>query len=771
MACLSLKTIVGIQEPVASTDCVVTRSTSRAESAVGGRLWPIRVLEAAGLGLLLFLLSGAVALGNTIHVPADQPTIQAAIDAAADGDTILVAPGTYQESIDFKAKTLTLQSMGGPAVTIIEGQGLNPTVSFGSAQGPESLLTGFTIQHGAGSTGAGIVVNQGSPRIVGNVIANNGQGSSSFGSGISGGSSSPDIEQNIFQNNSCDSQFLSGVVSFINVSSPTIASNVFVNNPCRAIDMTLPAGSFPQVINNTIIGNSGGIRVDARIPTSQQIYENNILVNNTIGLEVDFGSTANNPTWKNNDVFGNATEYSGIADLTGTSGNISMDPLFVNFASSDFHLQAGSPAIDAGDNAAPGIPITDFDGNDRILDGKGNCNPIVDMGAFEFGHASKLTFSLISFVFPDQPVGVASNAKAVTVTNTGSTAATVCKVTATSDFAQTTNSCGNSLSAGANCVINLVFTPTARGNRTGFVQVITNDAGSPQSIILSGKGIAPVVSLSATFLGFGSSLVGVKSASQIVTVSNTGDDALTIFSLTISGDFAQTNTCGSSVAVSQSCSIVVTFTPTATGARSGSITINDNAMGTPHTVPLSGNGIDFSLGAAAGSSTTATIVAGQTAIFDLQVAPTGFTGIVNLTFSDTPPASTFTISPTSVNLNSGTAQAFSVGVATMSRSIVFPRLQLPKPIGKIPFSIPTVLWLLTALLLILARRAAPKSGRGRLAIPAAAMILFGILLVGCNGGSTTTMHGTPANTYTLTVTGTDEASGATRTVSLTLNVK
>jgi hypothetical protein len=770
MALRSLQNMVVTQEPVTWADCDATRSRRRNEKAGGGGLWVIRVLAAAGLAMLLVLLSGAAAMGSTIHVPTDQPTIQAAIDTAADGDTILVAPGTYQESIDFKAKTLTLQSVGGPAVTIIEGQGLNPAVSFGSAQGPASLLTGFTIQHGAGSTGAGIVVNQGSPRIVGNIIANNGQGSSSFGSGISGGSSSPDIEQNIFQNNSCDSQFLSGVVSFINVSSPTIANNVFLNNPCRAIDMTLPAGSFPMVINNTIVGNSGGIRVDARIPTSQQIYENNILVNNTVGLQVDFGSTANDPTWKNNDVFGNTTEYSGIADLTGTTGNISMDPLFVNLAGSDFHLQAGSPAIDAGDNAAPGLPAKDFDGNDRILDGKGNCNPIVDMGAFEFHHPSQLNFSLRSFVFPDQPVGAASNSQAVTATNTGSATVKVCKVTAMGDFSQT-NTCGNSIAAGANCPINMAFTPTVRGNRTGFVQVITSDGGSPQSITLSGKGIAPVVSLSTNVVNFNTSLVGVKSTSQTLTVSNTGDDALAISSLTASGDFAETNTCGSSIAAGQNCSIAVTFTPTAAGARAGSITIIDNAMGTPQNVNLSGTGVDFSLGAAAGGSTTTTIVAGQTGIFNLQVAPTGFMGTVNLGCSGTPPASTCTISPTSLSLNGSTAQAFSVGVATMSRSIILPRVQLPRPIGVKPFSIFTVLWLLMALLLILGSRVACKNGRGRLAVPAAAMILLSMLLGGCNGASSVGMHGTPANTYTLTLTGTDAASGANRTVSLTLVVK
>src|SRR6185369_1286364 len=182
-----------------------------------------------------------------------------------------------------------------------------------------------------------------------------------------------------------DAQFLSGVIGFVNSSSPKIIDNVFMDNPCRAINMTLPTGNSPQVTNNTIVGNQVGIRVDTRVNTSSQLYRNNLIVGNGVGLLTEFGSAANSPTWKNNLVFNNITNYSGVvADQTGINGNISGDPLFIDAASDDFHLDLGSPAIDAGDSGAPTLPVDDFEGLTRVMDGDGNGSAVVDIGAFEF---------------------------------------------------------------------------------------------------------------------------------------------------------------------------------------------------------------------------------------------------------------------------------------------------------------------------------------------------------------------------------------------------
>jgi hypothetical protein len=91
----------------------------------------------------------------------------------------------------------------------------------------------------------------------------------------------------------------------------------------------------------------------------------------------------------------------------------------------------------------------------------------------------------------------------------------------------------------------------------------------------------PEVVLSANSLGFGSQVVGSTSTPQTVSLTNSGSADLAISGIAPSGDFAQTNTCGNTVTAGASCTISVTFTPTATGPRSGAVTITDNASGTP----------------------------------------------------------------------------------------------------------------------------------------------------------------------------------------------
>jgi subtilase family serine protease len=207
---------------------------------------------------------------------------------------------------------------------------------------------------------------------------------------------------------------------------------------------------------------------------------------------------------------------------------------------------------------------------------------------------ANLTFSQVN-------MGSTSAAQTVTLSNTGNASLSISGIaiggTNPGDFAQT-NTCSSSLAAGANCAINVTFTPATTGGRSASLTITDNARGSPHMASLTGTGVlAPAVSLSPTSLTFGQENMGFTSAPQIVTLSNTGNALLNISSIGIGGnwsqDYAQTNNCGSSVSAGSNCTINVTFRPTYAYAytSSASLVIYDNASPSSQTVNLTGSGI------------------------------------------------------------------------------------------------------------------------------------------------------------------------------------
>ena len=125
------------------------------------------------IALFLFPFFAPNTLAATIHVPADHPTIQAGIDAAVDGDLVLVAPGTYAETIDFLGKGITLRSEAGADLTVVDGNYTGSVVTFDSGETEWTIIEGFTIQNGNAEIGGGLFCNSASPTIVDCTISDN----------------------------------------------------------------------------------------------------------------------------------------------------------------------------------------------------------------------------------------------------------------------------------------------------------------------------------------------------------------------------------------------------------------------------------------------------------------------------------------------------------------------------------------------------------------------------------------------------------------------
>jgi hypothetical protein len=163
------------------------------------------------------------------------------------------------------------------------------------------------------------------------------------------------------------------------------------------------------------------------------------------------------------------------------------------------------------------------------------------------------------------------------------------------DFTNTTT-CGTSLAAGRSCAITVRFRPTVTGARTATLSISDGDPTSPQTVLLSGTGSAPVNTVSPTALTFSSPL-NVTSLAQTVTVTNTGTAPLRINSITLNGtnpgQFARTTTCGpfpANLAAGASCTVDVTFRPTTvgTGTKSALLNVNVAAPATSQSVTLTG---------------------------------------------------------------------------------------------------------------------------------------------------------------------------------------
>jgi hypothetical protein len=381
--------------------------------------------------------AGRQPVSYTYLVPADFPSIQAAIDYAADGDTVLVGPGTYVENIDFLGKLITVRSTDGRGVTTIDGGGGGSVVSFRTGETGESVLEGFTITNGDAFGGGGIYVYGASPAIVDCAVDGN---TAELGGGMYvAWESFPAITDCSISNNAASDK---GGGMYITRAHPVVTDTLIANNAAvRGGGACIHTNAVPYFVRSTITGNEalmdgGGLHTcwlgvaylldsDVRgnvaqngggVAVGQQGIvraENTVVAANGAltggGLSL-YGSDSEgeltNCTVSGNGgaggglyavpasftmllntiVFGNqmVPVVEGTADISysdvegGAPGTGNMDgaPAFVNAAAGDYRLTDTSPCIDAG--TALFAPEWDRDGYPRPM-GEGH-----DMGAHEY---------------------------------------------------------------------------------------------------------------------------------------------------------------------------------------------------------------------------------------------------------------------------------------------------------------------------------------------------------------------------------------------------
>jgi hypothetical protein len=337
-------------------------------------------------------------VNTTLLVPSEYEAIQDAIDAAVDGDTIIVADGVYtgdrNRALDFGGRAITLRGESGPEACTIDCEYVDRAFHFNSDEGSDAVLSGFRIVNGYHSFGAGIYCSGSSPTIANCIISDCTTPTDPYGNKRGGG---------VFLSAS-DAVLVNCVIAnntVVGYAGGTIGGGVYCHG----------GTAHPRLLNCTLFGNSSSARggaIGAWNCGDLGVF-NCVVYGNTApeGPELSLEDSVTTVTVSRSDVSGGPDAV--YADLDATliwgPGNIDADPLFVDSSIGDYHLLAGSPCIDSGGNtfvpadladvdldgdAREIIPL-DLDYEGRFFDDPDSADagcgsmPYVDMGAYEFG--------------------------------------------------------------------------------------------------------------------------------------------------------------------------------------------------------------------------------------------------------------------------------------------------------------------------------------------------------------------------------------------------
>lgn len=355
-------------------------------------------------------------------VPSEYPSIQVAIQDCNDGDTVLVSPGVYYETINFSGKNIVVTGTepNNPKIvgyTIIDADSDGSAVTFENSETAAAVLTGFTITGGFGTLnnniegqasggifwGGGIYCINASPTITKNIIARNygpteadGQGAVSYGGGIAAIYGSPAITYNVIR----DNIGMIGGGAIMYIGNAQVSNNIICNNSSYVGGGIIQIGG--SLLNNTIVYNDCDRGLDQGVAGNVYVLFDpqfgrlqicgNIITNALSGGGILWRGDMTPDLFQYNNVWDNAManyivmdaqtgtlQLDGQNDRAGTMGNISQDPLFVNPLNKDYHLTFESPCVNAGDpqwKSAEGQ--IDIDGQSRVYGLR------IDIGADEY---------------------------------------------------------------------------------------------------------------------------------------------------------------------------------------------------------------------------------------------------------------------------------------------------------------------------------------------------------------------------------------------------
>ena len=513
--------------------------------------WPFHTNVRAVVCVLVFGSSAGFA-ATTIRVPADQPTIQAGINAASNGDTVLVAPGTYHENINFKGKAITVSSTGRAKVTIIDGGGITSVVTFNSNETATSVLSGFTIQNGnaynapAGQEGGGIAVDQASPIIKDNIIQNN--FGKSTGGGIDVYFGSPLIEGNIIRNNS-QTPLLSG-------GSGGGGLGVGGNGATQIIGNVIEHNTWPTAFG-------GGLTLFA---AGSVLVKNNLFMDNT-------SADGGNALYM-------ANTFSGALIVQNVFiGNNSKNGSTVYWSDSPGAVISNTFAD--GPSTTPNFSIFSVTGVESYTVIANNVITATDSGTVAFYCTSGDFSSPSNFYNNDVYSKGGSAYGGLCTSQTGSNT----NISASPMFLTKSNvrlqGGSPAIDAGNNSAPDLPSTDFA-----GNPRIINGNDGPSATVDMGAYEFVPIT-LKPSSLNFGLQAVG-STTTKTFTLTNAQNKSLTISSETPPTGY-KVSGCGTSVAEFSSCTLTVTFQPSTTGSFKEKITITDNAGNSPQSISVSGS--------------------------------------------------------------------------------------------------------------------------------------------------------------------------------------